>query len=67
MFTGNGDATRDEEHAALGGAADVSAVPGRVRVIDDVHEHVHERVHEHDHVNENDHVNVHNHVLTPDP
>jgi len=47
--------TSDEKDAALGGAADGSAVPGRVRVIDDDHEHVHENVNEHDH------------VLTPDP
>ncbi|MGI8784766.1 MAG: hypothetical protein ACR2L2_14080 [Acidobacteriota bacterium] len=34
---------------ALGGAADGSAVPGRVRVIDNGHVHVHEHVNEHDH------------------
>ncbi|MGI8782433.1 MAG: hypothetical protein ACR2L2_02125 [Acidobacteriota bacterium] len=43
--------------ATVGGAADGSAVPGRVRVIDDGHDQVH--VHEH--------VNEHDHALTPDP
>jgi len=40
----------DEKDAALDGAADGSAVPGRVRVVDGGHVHVHVHVNEHDHV-----------------